>query len=495
MCLAVFTLFYCLIFFDAPRKLFRDSDTGWHIRTGEMILTSHALPRADPYSFTRAGEPWFAWEWGSDVIIGAADRMAGLPGVVWLFVISIAAVSWLWFRLNWTIGGNFLIACLLASPMLSTSNLHWLARPHVFSWIGMLILLTAFETARMRFTWKHALTIGFGTALWANLHASFFLVPLVAVLYGLGHVLRPLLWNLDRQLEFDIARWFGWAAVASLLGSLLNPYGPLLHAHLVQYLMDSALLDRVGEFQSFNFHVEGSFQILLTLGIAATGGVLALAQKKLPHFLLTALLLAAALRSARGLPVAALALLPIANGAITDGLRRPRDLRAPVRHGLQSFLAYCDRLRLLDARLSGLAIAPVFLLAAFAWLQAPIVKSHTGFSPEEFPVYTAGELSLLPENIRLLAPDKYGGYLIYRFAGTRKVYFDGRSDFYGSGFMKEYIRLMEVRPGWEAIVARYGFTHALLPRDFSLAPALERDGWKVLFRDDTSVLLENHQRG
>ena len=495
LCLALVTLFYGLILFDAPRKFFRDSDTGWHIRTGELILSNRTLPRTDPYSFTQTGEPWFAWEWGSDVLMGATSRLAGLTGEVWLFAVAIAAVTWLWFRLHWAIGGNFLIACLLAPPMLSTANLHWLARPHVFSWILLLVLLTAFETARTRFTWKHALILGLGAALWANLHASFFLAPLIAILYAIGHLVRPFLWNLDRQLELQTARWFGLAAVASFAGSVLNPYGLALHAHLIEYLADSALLDRVGEFQSFNFHVEGSFQILLTLGIAAAGGVLALAQKKVQHFLLAGFLLTAALRSARGLPIAALALLPVANGAITDALRRARDLRPPLRRGLRSFLAYSDRLRLLDARLSGLAIAPVFMLAAFGWLEVPIIKSHTGFSPAEFPVYAAGELTLLPPNIRLLAPDKYGGYLIYRFAGTRKVFFDGRSDFYGSVFMKEYIRLVEVRPGWKEIVARYGFTHALLPVDYSLVPALEGSGWNVLFRDDTAVLLAAPLRG
>ena len=67
------------------------------------------------------------------------------------------------------------------------------------------------------------------------------------------------------------------------------------------------------------------------------------------------------------------------------------------------------------------------------------------FPPEQFPVIAAG---LLPADARVLAPDKYGGYLIYRFDGKLKVFFDGRSDFYGSGFMKSYIRLIEVRPGW-----------------------------------------------
>jgi hypothetical protein len=49
-------------------KLLADGDTGWHIRVGELVLHSGRVPVADPFSFTRPGAPWFAWEWGSDVL-------------------------------------------------------------------------------------------------------------------------------------------------------------------------------------------------------------------------------------------------------------------------------------------------------------------------------------------------------------------------------------------------------------------------------------------
>jgi hypothetical protein len=75
------TLFYCLFLFNGYQKLFRDSDAGWHIRTGEAILSTGALPRTDPYSFTRGGRPWFAWEWGADAMMGAVHHAAGLSGV------------------------------------------------------------------------------------------------------------------------------------------------------------------------------------------------------------------------------------------------------------------------------------------------------------------------------------------------------------------------------------------------------------------------------
>ena len=42
------------------RSLLVDGDTGWHIRTGELVLASGHVPQVDQYSFTRAGAPWFA---------------------------------------------------------------------------------------------------------------------------------------------------------------------------------------------------------------------------------------------------------------------------------------------------------------------------------------------------------------------------------------------------------------------------------------------------
>ena len=97
------------------------------------------LPRTDPYSFTRGGQPWFAWEWLADVATGSIHRSFGLKGVALFYAAAIAAGVWLWFRLHWALGGNFLIACAMAPLLLSTCNIHWLARPHVLSWIFLLL--------------------------------------------------------------------------------------------------------------------------------------------------------------------------------------------------------------------------------------------------------------------------------------------------------------------------------------------------------------------
>src|SRR5271166_1142052 len=49
------------------QALLGDGDTGWHIRTGEYIL-ERGVPARDLFSFSRAGQSWYAWEWLSEAI-------------------------------------------------------------------------------------------------------------------------------------------------------------------------------------------------------------------------------------------------------------------------------------------------------------------------------------------------------------------------------------------------------------------------------------------
>ncbi|MGH2668453.1 MAG: hypothetical protein ACRDH5_04910, partial [bacterium] len=206
---------------------------------------------------------------------------------------------------------------------------------------------------------------------------------------------------------------------------------------------------------------------------------LALIQRQPARFLIAAMLLAVALRSARGLPVMALIGLPLACAAIRTGLES-----AQLRLKLNAVLAYSRRLREIDRAVSGWLLAPAALVLVFA------TRMPAGFPPDQFPVAAAARVESLPSGARILAPDKFGGYLIYRFAGARPVFFDGRSDLYGAEFLKSYARMVQVRPGWRKDLDSHNFTHALLPNDYSLVPALEAIGWKQLYRDPVATLLE-----
>ena len=103
---AFIAMVWLLVFFGGPSALFRDADAGWHIRAGERMIAAGTFRQGDPFSFSKAGEAWIAWEWASDVLVGTAHRAAGLGGVAFLYMLAIATAVWMWFRLNWAAGGN-----------------------------------------------------------------------------------------------------------------------------------------------------------------------------------------------------------------------------------------------------------------------------------------------------------------------------------------------------------------------------------------------------
>jgi hypothetical protein len=333
-----------------------------------------------------------------------------------------------------------------------------------------------------RVRWRHLVLVAIATAAWANLHASFFFAPLIALIYAAGAFLRPLIWKL--QTASAAGRDYLLLALSAAAGTLVNPSGWRLHQHVLSYLFDSGLQDQIIEFQSFSFHEPGAMTVMLTLAICFAGGIAALAAREPGRFLLSVMLTAMALRSTRAIPVAALLLLPLANGSITALLRRAGNLAPAMRRGLDDALHYGDRLEAVQMGFRGFVMIPLVAVLVFA-----AIRTRAGFSASVFPVAASSVVTTLPPSARIFAPDQFGGYLIYRFDGERKVFFDGRSDFYGAEFVRRYVRMMEARPGWRNEFSRWNFTHALLPPDYPLVPALEASGWRELYRDQTAVLL------
>jgi hypothetical protein len=487
---ALVTVVSMFVMFHGATTLFNDTDTGWHIRNGERMLGTGLLTRADPYSFSKPGQPWIAWEWGADLLMGAVYRVSGLGGIAVMYGLCIAASVWMWFRLNHASEGNFLIACLFFVPMVTTTALHWLARPHIFSWLFLLGTVWLCERMPRRPGWQHFTLAFLATAAWSNLHGSFFFAPLIALIYAAGAFVTPLIWE-STNLEDggSMVRGYVLLALVASAGTLMNPYGWRLHQHVFSYLFNSGLLDRITEFQSFNFHQQGAALVMATLVICFAGAFASLAIHKPQRVLLSMLLTAIALRSIRALPVAALLLLPLANGSVTAVCSRASGLTPWLRRKLDDALSYGDRLQVIDRRLCGYAIVPFAALLIFA-----SIRNDAGFSAADSPVAASVVVASLPADARILASDSFGGYFIYRFNSERKVFFDGRSDYYGMDFVERYMRLVEARPGWRDEFNRWNFTHALLPPDCPLIPALEAGGWREIHRDPIAVLMtgESH---
>src|ERR1700757_1084118 len=81
------------------KTLLGDCDTGWHIRTGEWIVANHGVPARDIFSYSKAGAPWFAWEWLSDVLFAWINYHGGLRVLAMLTILLLSVIFTLVFRL------------------------------------------------------------------------------------------------------------------------------------------------------------------------------------------------------------------------------------------------------------------------------------------------------------------------------------------------------------------------------------------------------------
>src|SRR6266481_7098925 len=69
-----------------------DPDVWWHLKTGQYIAEHHSVPHRDPFSYTRAGQPWVAHEWLTDLLLYQIHRITGWGGgLIVIFSTVLAA--------------------------------------------------------------------------------------------------------------------------------------------------------------------------------------------------------------------------------------------------------------------------------------------------------------------------------------------------------------------------------------------------------------------
>lgn len=459
-----------------PEALFGDSDSGWHIVTGERILETGELPRVDAYSFTKTGQPWFAWEWLADVGMAVLHKWNGPAGIALGALVVLAAAAWMWCAFALWLGADAFVMALLMAVAVFASTIHWHARPHLVSWLSLISWLWLLEKTPARLSTARLAGMFALMAVWTNLHGSFFLAFFMGGAYWLQY------WSEDRARAHVAAV----EALAALAATFCNPYGWQLHAHLARYLGNSEMLALISEFQSPDFFGAGGTYLLLLVLTAIAGAALCLQQGQLARGLVVAMLAAIGLRSARGIPVIAFVALPLAAAAITRALAGWSRLRGVLEESAN--------FRRIERQCTGLLplLAAGILLSI--WYSGAAMRAKVQFPAKRFPVEAAAAVERLDNSARLFAPDQYGGYLIYRFGGGRKVFFDGRSDFYGTAFVKDYVDVMTLKPGWRDKFRRFRVTHVLLPENHPLREALECLGWRRMHGDKTAVLLARPER-
>ena len=472
--------------------LLTDSDTGWHIRSGEVILQNRRVPTVDPFSFTMNGQPWIAWEWLSDVVMALAHHIGDLGGVVWVAMLLLGMISVILYKETVAESGHRLIAIALTWLAMAASTIHWLARPHLVTPLMAAVFCRILNSAERKQNAARLWSLPLLTILWTNLHGGFFVGIALICTYAVGTGTEELLYG-SRQNVLVRSRKYLLAAAMCALASLLNPYGYRLHIHVAEYLGTSFYIARISEFQSIDFHsfTAAYFETMLMLAIAAA--MWHLRSRRFTHALLLLTWSHLALFSARNIPIFAAVAVP----GISVAMREWLDSEMWSRRFKETLRELESGIHLLAERSKnkGRHLAPCFALLVLA-----VLLAHPGhrkilqaeFDKGRFPLDAAVFLSQqhLVSPIRLYSSWQWGGYLTYRLWPSLTVFDDGRTDFYGPAFVNEGLRVWDANPEWSGILDRYQVNAALLPVDSALASVMrERDDWKPVYQDRVAVLF------
>ena len=479
-------------------SLLGDGDTGWHIRAGEWILAHHAVPYRDLFSYSKPGGVWYAWEWLSDAIFAGLNGIGGLAAVSLFAVLLLAVVFTLVFRMARR-KSNPVVAIMATVLAVAGSSIHWLARPHLFTLLFVVIFFNALERVREGHTrvlgipWLALLPVL--AVLWANLHGGFPVGVLMILAYGAGELL-PLLFSAQREgrsAGFQRAGKYALTALACLVASLLNPYTYHLHVHIWKYLVDPYLSQHIEEFFTLSFHHPAApfFETLLVGGVLASAWNLRRGNYAEP--LLFALWAELALLAVRNIPIFTIVATPMVAAVVDAGLRRLP--AAPVAAWLREAATRLNRVvrdtSATDAiaRWHLVSVAGVALVVALLYAPNPPKAFRAEFDPKHFP---AGALSALRQYpaARVFTFDQWGDYLIYRLYPQSRVFVDGRSDFYGDDFENKVLDVVSVNDGWDQTLARFRVDTVLMPPNSPLTGVLkESSRWRVVYDDGVALVF------
>ncbi len=464
-------------------SLLADGDAGWHIRTGEHILDTRTVPTVDPYSFTRAGQPWYAWEWLSDVVFALAFRAMALKGVVLLAaLLCVSACVLLFLQTLWR-GGSMLVTLVLAQLATGAASIHFLARPHVFTLLLLVLSVWLIEIDRRSSTRWLWLLVPL-TAVWTNLHGGFLSLIACAGLVAVGQAIETLLEPAPRRAGFRKAARYATVAAACLAASLVNPYGWQLHRHLLQYLRSDWIRSMIQEFQAPTFRTENQmqFEVLLLLGLVCCG--LLLKKRRITEVLLILFWAHEALTSIRHATIFAIIAVPIASAELSGYWRAWSS-----RHGKRSLvgiLAALERDMTPAFRFPGVWCAAI--VAGLLLVNQPI-PWPTDFPAVIFPVDSVARHREQLAASRVLTSDEWGDYLLFVNYPRQRVFADGRSDFYGPSIGNDYMALYMARFDWQRLLDKYRVESIFIPVDWPLATVLKTSaGWRLV-DDDGRVIF------
>jgi hypothetical protein len=442
-----------------PGRMF-DSDTLWHIKAGEWILSHRTFPTFDTFSWTVPGAPWTAHEWLFELALSLVSKIHLAGIAIFSALIILAGLYFLWKLISLLVDNEttstffYLLTLGLLSP-------GWSARPQLVG--NTLFIITLYILYKGKERPNRLWLLPAIILLWANCHAS---VILGLAIIGLEAVLA-----FAPQFETGNIKHIPgnkknlvYVFISCIAASLLNPHGFNLWIFSFKLSLDPAYKN-IQEWQPSTALIDTSLIFL---------------------FITMVVLFLAIRKNKADLSIYILSLITLL-GTMTSS-----------RHFIYFVIVWVIFMAQLAGRLEfskriisviGILFAAVFIIKIFT-MSWHGYDSRVLAEKAEWPVQA---VDWLEENHaeRVFNSYNWGGYLIYRGI---PVFIDGRADMYHMAGTEndvfiDYLDFYNFKLPPEDILQKYDVNYILFPNESWQIHYLAKCGWIEAYKDHTATVL------
>lgn len=462
-----------------------DTDTWWHLKSGELMWEMGQVLRADPFSHTVYGQSWINHGWLVQVLLWPIYQTLGLGGLALLLAVLVTT-SFVLVYLQCE--GKPFVAAVITLLAAVASSVIWAIRPQIVSLL--LASLFAYLLARYkrdgntRWLWP----LPFLIVIWVNCHGGFIIGFILMGCYLIGELLNRLTTTPVPQppiIPLIVVM------LVSIPAILLNPNTIKMFPYAYQTVSIGQLQDFIQEWAAPNFHnlQLHPFIWLLLLTLAALG--LSRRRADWIDLALVGVFGYLGLLAVRNIALFALVASPVlarhAIAALDDLALVPRlSWLGMLTHTLPPL-----RPRRSQVLLNTLLLALVVIGAGakvgldLARLQDPATWGQ-GLPLEAVEYLRDRELPG-----QMLNTYNWGGYLIWSLCPDQPVFVDGRTDLYAlnSQVLEDYAQVHWIRPGWPQVLDKYDIGYVITERTGLLDVMLATTGgWDMTYQDNLAVI-------
>lgn len=431
----------------------RDGDIAWQQWLGLHVLQSGSLPAAlGPETFTASGAAWVPQEWALSIAVALVLGTPWFALLVGLTTLAAAGVLVLTGLAARRLGASTVCVAAVVTCVAFSMLESYGIRAQVFGWAALAAMMYLLRCARGRSKWWIVPIV----ALWANLHASAMLAPVLLALWAAGMALEQRSWSKSVREHTLLAL----AAAAAILATPLTYRLPFYTLELLH----SPIRSMINEWQPSNLGA-----VSFTMGALAliVGGLLGGFERtrRRPEIFVFAAATWLAFSAVRNVPICAIVIAPAVGSRLSAFLPERARVNAIFSERPVRMLLYC-----------GAFVA--------ALLSGAVLARSPEFVRGNLPQTAVATLAAMPGVHRLYCEDFAWCSLALRYRNMRE-FIDGRCDPFPLAVWRDYLTVFKAKGRWRAVLDERGVDAVLVDRKRSLARALALwHGWRLAYADE-----------